>query len=213
MRLVLISDTHSLHDEVTLPEGDVLIHAGDFCGWGTPGELAHFCNWLRYQDFKHKLVIAGNHDRILQSDRTQAEWFLRQAGATYLEDSGVTIDGVSYYGSPWTPEFYNWAFMKKRGPEIDERWQLIPDDLDVLITHGPPAGILDLSTHERMGCEMLAQRVREKKPAIHVFGHNHTGYGFEADAGTAYYNVSQVNDMYDVVYKPVVIDVCVMTET
>lgn len=142
MKLVCISDTHSLHRRLqSIPDGDVLIHAGDCLGQGTLENIEDFNDWLGSLPHRHKIVIAGNHDWAFQETPELARQAL--TSAIYLEDSGVEIEGVRFWGSPWTPIFMNWAFMLGRGEPLYEKWQLIPDDTDVLITHGPPQGIGD----------------------------------------------------------------------
>jgi Calcineurin-like phosphoesterase len=143
MRLVVISDTHGLHDRIeSLPEGDVLVHAGDFMNSGSdPKDISSFNQWLRKHPFKHRVVCAGNHDRYFENMPGIARGPLTDA--VYLENNGITIDGISFWGSPYTPKFMNWAFMYPRGNRAKRYWDQIPFGLDVLITHGPPRGILD----------------------------------------------------------------------
>lgn len=143
MRLVVISDTHGLHNIIEgLPDGDVLVHAGDFMNAGyDPEEIRSFNRWLGEQSFEHRVVCAGNHDRYFEISPQRARSIL--TNAIYLENTDVKIAKVSFWGSPYTPEFLNWAFMYPRGSAAKRYWDLIPYDLDVLITHGPPFGILD----------------------------------------------------------------------
>ena len=138
---------------------------------------------------KHKLVVAGNHDFLFERDPATARALFTHA--TYLEDEAVEIDGVRFYGSPYTPEFFNWAFMLPRGEALRAKWSRIPNDVDVLVTHGPPNKVLDLTVHgDHAGCEALAERVAELKPKLHVFGHIHEGYGIRDDGPTRYMNAS-----------------------
>ncbi len=110
------------------------------------------------------------------------------------------------WGSPWQPRFGDWAFGLDRGPAIRERWDLIPDGLDVLITHGPPAHIGDrLLSGEHVGCEDLRQVVRQRRPRLHVFGHIHEGYGVVREGGITYVNASVCDAAYRAVNRPVVI--------
>jgi len=143
MRLVVISDTHSLHNSIAgLPEGDVLVHAGDFMNSGYDvQDILSFNRWLGDQPFKHCVVCAGNHDRYFEAASQQARTLL--TNAIYLENTGVSLDNITFWGLPYTPEFLSWAFMYPRGSSSQRYWDLIPDNLDVLITHGPPFGILD----------------------------------------------------------------------
>jgi hypothetical protein len=149
MRLVLISDTHGLHNTIkNMPEGDVLVHAGDFMNSGTNVlELISFNRWLGQQSFKHRVVCAGNHDKYFESDPGTARSLL--TNADYLENSEITIEGIRLWGSPYTPEFFDWAFMYPRGTAAIRYWDSIPEHLDVLITHGPPLGVLIRPLHMR----------------------------------------------------------------
>jgi predicted phosphohydrolase len=130
MRLVLISDTHQRHDQLTVPDGDVLVHAGDFSTRGGVEEVARFNAWLGTLKHKHKVVIAGNHDFLFEREPTLARSML--TNVTYLEDSGVTIEGLRFWGSPWQPRFFDWAFNLERGAPLTEKWNLIPTGVDVL---------------------------------------------------------------------------------
>jgi predicted phosphohydrolase len=198
MRLVVISDTHGLHDRIaSLPEGDVLVHAGDLMNSGFDLEtIASFNRWLRDQPFKHRVVCAGNHDRSFECMPEVARGFLTDA--IYLENDGATIDGVSFWASPYTPEFMNWAFMYPRGGAGRRYWDEIPPGLDVLITHGPPYGILDQTTQggEHLGCEELLNAVEAKKPKVHIFGHIHGGAGTFENATTRFVNAAYLNERY-----------------
>lgn len=130
MRIVFLSDTHGLHNRVEgPPDGEVLVHAGDFMNSGCdPEDIWSFNRWLGEQPFKHRIVCAGNHDRYFETAPQQARNLL--TNAIYLENSGVTIDNIRFWGSPYTPEFLDWAFMYPRGSGVPY-WDLIPYDLDV----------------------------------------------------------------------------------
>ncbi|MCL7421771.1 MAG: hypothetical protein M8364_12785 [Methylobacter sp.] len=127
--------------------------------------------------------------------------------AIYLEDSGIEIDGVKFWGSPWQPFFCNWAFNLPRGPKLAAVWAKIPEDIDVLITHTPPYGILDkIDDGESVGCEDLSEALKRVKPKIHVFGHIHESYGVLEQDGTIYVNASLNNGYYHLVNAPIVVD-------
>jgi predicted phosphodiesterase len=198
MRLVITSDTHGRHDLLPdLPDGDVFIHAGDFMNSGLyPEEILSFNRWLAKQPILRRVVCGGNHDRLFQNTPDFARQLL--TNATYLENTGVTIDGVSFWGSPYTPEFLNWAFMYRRGPQANDYWDQIPTELDVLITHGPPYGILDqtMSRGEHLGCAELLKAVEAKKPKVHIFGHIHGGAGTFENGGTRFINAAYLNERY-----------------
>lgn len=205
MRLVLISDTHRRHARLALPEGDVLIHAGDFSSSGGAAELADFDGWLARQPHRHKVVIAGNHDRLFERDPAAARALLQHA--TYLEDSGVTLEGLRLWGSPWQPRFMNWAFNLERGAPLRAKWAAIPDALDVLITHGPPHGVLDRTWDGRsVGCEELAPIVAQRRPRLHVFGHIHEAHGRVERDGTTYVNAAICDGHDRPTWPPVVVD-------
>ena len=209
LKFVLISDTHMQHTGLELPEGDILIHAGDFLGWGTLEELTEFCLWIDKQavKFQHVILVAGNHDRCLQNQPSKARRLLgRTPNLCYLEDSGIKLCGVEFWGSPWTTEYQYWAFMRRPGPHMDEVWAKVPKSTQVLVTHSPPFGILDRgfgNTH--VGCEMLTRRLGSRgnlRPRLHVFGHSHSFYGQEEHGRTLHCNASLVDNRNFLVNRP-----------
>jgi predicted phosphohydrolase len=168
--------------------------------------VADFDAWLAELPHEHKIVIAGNHDFCFEKKPEEAERAL--TGATYLLDSGTTACGIRFWGSPWQPWFYDWAFNLQRGPEIRAKWDLIPDGTQVLVTHGPPAGFGDLtSAGESAGCVDLLAALERVKPAAHVFGHIHEGYGQWEKEGMRLINASSCNLAYDPVNPPVVFEI------
>ena len=213
MKIVLISDTHGLHSKMAhpMPEGDVLIHAGDFTNVGSLPDVARFDQWMGSLDYKHKIVIAGNHERGW--DKTERSLSNNLLNAHYLEDSSINIDGVNFYGSPWTPTFgWDWAFNVDRGDAIRGKWDMIPDAglVDVLITHGPPKGIRDQSVppnSECVGCDDLFHQVMISQPKVHVFGHIHGGYGkTQFGEGTIFVNAAICDEDYRPVNAPIVVE-------
>ena len=208
MKIVAISDTHGMHDKVNVPDGDLLIHAGDFCSYGTRQDLEDFCLWLKVLPHKYKIVVAGNHDRIAQENFAFTNGVIDSAGAIYLEDDLAVINGIKIYGSPWTPIFMNWYFMSNRGADIAKKWAKIPFDTDVLVTHGPPYGIMDKVNHLSQGCEDLLCRIKELDLLAHVFGHIHEGYGHgQVSFSPMMVNASICNDKYKPINKPIVFEV------
>lgn len=209
MRLVCVSDTHSLHWQIpNIPDGDVLIHAGDSLGQGTLENIAELNEWLGTFPHRHKIVIAGNHDWAFQETPETAREAL--SNAIYLEDSGVEIDGLRFWGSPWTPTFMDWAFILDRGKPLYQTWKSIPDNTDVLITHGPPKGIGDLATLgfrcQNVGCIDLLRRIDQLKLKAHIFGHIHEGYGEYVRGETRLINASTCTARYAPTNPPIVLD-------
>lgn len=215
MKITFISDTHNKHKFVTndLPGGDLLIHAGDLSSMGYEHEIREFCKWYDSLDnYTIKIFIAGNHDWGFQNNVEKVKEILNfYENITYLQDNSTLLgeDMVSVYGSPWQPEFYNWAFnLERKGNELKEKWDNIPSNTDILITHGPAYGYVDrvIGRVENLGCELLTERIKELKPKIHVCGHIHTGYGYVFDDGTHYINASVLNESYVYYNKPLTIE-------
>lgn len=208
-RIVCLSDTHNLHEEISVPEGDVLIHAGDATTRGTIAEIASFNRWFARLPHRRKVFVAGNHDWLFETDNNLARSLI-DFSIHYLQDSLIEIENLKIYGSPWQPRFFNWAFNLDRGAEMAEKWRLIPNDIDVLITHGPPRGILDqvqrLDFVENTGCEELMKRVQTIKPKLHIFGHIHCGYGTAERFGTKFINASNCDESYIPSNLPIVFD-------
>jgi Icc-related predicted phosphoesterase len=203
MRIVCISDTHGFHDRLVIPEGDVLIHAGDFCGGRDDGAVKRFARWLEALPHRHKIVVAGDHDFLFESDPELARSLLPR-NVVYLQDSGVVLDGVQFWGSPWQPWFWSFAFNLPRGEALRRKWDLIPTSTDVLITHGPAKGICDrMKNGTNLGCEELAISLERVRPYLHVCGHVHDGYGIQGNS----INAAICSNDYDVVNKPIVADV------
>ncbi len=210
MRIVVISDTHGLHHRMPhLPDGDLLIHAGDCTNRGADHEVAEFLEWFGERPHPHKILIAGNHDFLFERNAARAE-ALVPPNVTYLKDNGVAVGGLNVWGSPWQPWFYDWAFNLERGEEIAAKWRLIPADTDILVTHGPPHGVLDQTVGrppQAVGCEALAARLAElPRVRLHVFGHIHEAYGRERRDGRDYVNASICDVRYRPVNRPVAVD-------
>ncbi|QTE22480.1 metallophosphatase domain-containing protein [Polaribacter cellanae] len=205
MKIVLISDTHGNHN-IRIPEGDVLIHAGDVSSRGRKTEIDAFIKWFQSQPHKHKIFIAGNHDFYFE-EATQNNIKINYPNLMYLNDSGCEIDGIKFWGSPIQPTFFNWAFNRNRGNEIKKHWDLIPNNTDILITHGPPHKILDLTKNEEYaGCEELKKKVLEIQPKLHVFGHIHEAYGKTTRNNTLFVNASLLDERYQNVNTPIEIE-------
>jgi len=208
MRIICISDTHGQlhHLPKRIPDGDVLVIAGDICAGGIDYELELFDGYLEKLPHRHKILVAGNHDwPLLEAVSPQCERLMESV--TYLQDSGTVIDGVKFWGSPWQPEFFSWAFNLPRGRRLAEIWAQIPADVDVLVTHTPPYGILDtLPDGVHVGCEDLRREFLRIKPRLHVFGHIHSGYGQMAEDGTIFVNAALCGEGHQLANGPIVIE-------
>lgn len=204
MRIVCISDTHAKHRQLAIPDGDVLVHAGDLTRRGEHSDVRDVDDWLGTLPHRHKVVIAGNHDFCFERTPSSRGWIRH---ATYLQDEAVEIEGVKFYGSPWQPRFFDWAFNLDRGLPLRRVWNKIPADVDVLITHGPPFGILDLTAGgEQVGCEELRAAVERLRPRLHIFGHIHEAAGTLERDGTTFVNACSCDLRYRASQTPIVID-------
>lgn len=189
LTIVAMADTHMYHADLQVPDGDVLVHAGDLTQRGSIDELQAVNAFLATLPHRYKIVVAGNHDRALEDDPDRARSVLD--AAIYLQDSGIEIEGVRFWGSPWQPEFHSWAFNLPRGQALADKWALIPEDTDVLVTHGPPIGIGDRVSHsDRAGCADLLYRVLTVRPRLHLFGHIHADRGRWDLGGISFANVT-----------------------
>jgi Icc-related predicted phosphoesterase len=208
-KIVCLSDTHNYNEQIFVPDGDILIHAGDATMQGSAPEIVLFNRWFRNLPHAHKIFVAGNHDWLFETSRNFARTLL-DSSIHYLQDSSVEIENLKIYGSPYQPRFFDWAFNLMRGAELAEKWKLIPDETDVLITHGPPFGILDEVPRqyfiENTGCEELRKRVETIKPKLHIFGHIHCGYGTTEKFGVKFANASNCDESYEPTNAPLVID-------
>jgi len=232
VRLVCLSDTHTKHRDIEVPDGDILIHTGDFTERGPLDEVKDFNDWMATLPHRHKIVVAGNHEMALvplrdRPDRIQA----LLDSCTYLQDSTVTIEGIEFYGSPWTARnkfvlatgLTRWIFGKvghmglsfglsSKGEELRSKWEAIPASTDILLTHMPPQGVLDVFMGDHMGCPHLAKAVRERvRPVLHIFGHNHDCHGIEqqSDPAITYVNGANMLPQYR---EPIVLDYNVTTK-
>ena len=244
MRITHISDTHNKHKQLNgkLPGGDLLIHSGDITSIGRKHEIEGFIDWFNGIDnYTHKIFIAGNHDltfdtevlfrdKSVHFDRKQyfeppvdgkPEWLIHllQTGLKpntfYLENNFVMLDDIKIWGSPISPSFgYGWGFNKDRGHDINEVWNQIPIDADIVITHTPIYGYNDKTqnTYTNVGCEDLYHRLNEVKPHLHFAGHIHEAYGYgiipyKDEWGDIYtFNGCSCNLRYDIDNKPITFD-------
>jgi Icc-related predicted phosphoesterase len=208
-KIVCLSDTHNCNAEIKVPDGDILIHAGDATIRGTVPEIESFNKWFANLPHRFKIFVAGNHDWLFETNNSYARKMLDDS-IIYLQDSFTEIEGLKIYGSPWQPRFFDWAFNLMRGAELAEKWKLIPLDTDILITHGPPHGILDEVPRkywiENTGCEELRKKVEEIRPKAHIFGHIHCGYGQTEQFGVKFINASNCDESYEPTQPPIVFE-------
>ena len=208
MKLALLSDTHMRHRSIAVPEVDVVVHAGDFSRRGTRDEALAFLRWFSALPAGAKVLTAGNHEYWAEADPAGMRALARAHGVTYLEGEAADVAGLRVWGSPITPTFGRMAFNRPRGAPIRAHWEAIPAGLDLLVTHGPPRGAGDRTFFGmRVGCADLLDVVRERRPAVHVFGHIHEGAGEArvAGVGTRFLNVAS-SRLLGGTRPPVVID-------
>lgn len=221
MRIVCISDTHGQHENMRfpIPKGNILIHAGDCTNVGTQDNVREFVEWFQnINGFDSKIFCSGNHDWAFERKPAWLRNYindenLSQSDVVYLEDSEFIIEDpefsrpIKFWGSPWQPEFCNWAFNVPR-ENLHKYWELIPGDTDVLITHSPSYGSLDKVEFRNpsLGCESLRDHILKIKPKIHICGHIHGGRGVVEKDGVLYINASIATERYEMINKPIVID-------
>lgn len=215
IHITALSDSHSSTHEVVIPEiptdmTTVLIHAGDFSYMGKPGEIQDFISWLNEQPHEHKLWIPGNHELSLEDFPYNIEVIENETGSTCIHNKEHIINGVKFFGSAMTPTFFNWAFMHNAS-QAERYWENAPE-VDAVICHGPPRGILDSITPdfpmERLGCKSFKNYLKRTKPTLALWGHIH-GSGMrkeivEWDTGdkTTCMNVAVMDEEYDIVNRP-----------
>lgn len=219
MKIVAVSDLHGKQNKIgTVPECDVLISAGDYSFRGEKHMVRDYHAWLNKQPAKHIISVNGNHETFTDVCKRIPEEYTALTFAEakeiaekecprvhFIGDHGtVVIDGVKFHGSAITPWFHEWAWNVQRGMEIAAEWAKIPDDVDVLITHGPVYGILDavyyfdgVTIKERVGCQDLYKRMLELKNCnLHICGHIHGAHGYKYFNETHFYNVSICDEQY-----------------
>ncbi len=203
MKVVCISDTHGQHRSLDLPDGDMLIHAGDLTVRGTPAQINDCFSWFADLPYKYKIMVAGNHDFGLEQKNPD---IVIPPGIIYLENDSIIIESFKIWGSPVCTPYYDWAFMWDL-PRRQELYKTIPEGTDIIINHGPAFGILDwTSRRTNAGCEALKQRIDEIKPKLFIFGHIHEDYGTKQIDETLYVNAAILNKQYEVAHKPVIVE-------
>ena len=216
---VFVSDTHTKHFEIDEklksiyeehPDSTV-IHCGDISYRGYPWEVEDFVSWFSGLPFKNKVMISGNHDFLFENQSSLAKEILEKLGSDihYLQDSGIEIDGIKIWGSPVTPRFHDWAF--NRDEDIQDHWDLIPNDTNILITHGPVKGILDTTIRGGLsvGCPLLRDKIFSdlKDLKIHACGHIHEAYGLANVGDITFINASNATFRYDMENDPIVVKI------
>lgn len=219
LRIGFISDTHTqlskIKKELIGLDLDLLVHCGDLT---YNGQMTEVTNELRClgsigKRVRHGVIlIAGNHDWMAETDPELFKMLCEENELNWLQDQDLTVAGLRFYGSAWTPEFNNWAFNVKRGKNIAEKWSRIPADLDVLVTHGPPHMILDIAGGDEpmdrhVGCKDLLNAISKAKPRYHSFGHVHHSYGEKILEGTHFINASICDEQYRPTREPIVLEI------
>lgn len=217
MKILAFSDTHNKHNDIRFNEWieeylkettiDVIICCGDFST--SQKSFEGFVSWYAKLPIKNKIMIAGNHDEVLENKNSRDGNILlmKEEGLIYLEDTSIIIDDVKFYGTPWTPMFMNWHFMGSEN-QLKKKFEKIDEDINVLISHTPPYGILDVVKYNNVpfhhaGSTPLAEKIGRKLKdlKLHVFGHIHEDYGIIKKDGITFANVSTLNKKYEVANK------------
>jgi len=242
MKVLVLSDTHSQmrniwgswsdEDKRSSLDCDLIVHAGDLTLRGSKDEVESELKSLNDIFDQEKVIISGNHDFFLDTDwksytsigkkrhgnnrfgtLEEISELMDKLNINYLNDSFIEIKGLKIWGSPVTPWFNDWAFNRERGKDIIAHWNKIPEELDILITHGPPKGILDLVKYPmigespNVGCGDLLYSVFSKMPKYHIFGHIHEGRGIMESNGITFINASCIDESHNPINKPIIINI------
>ena len=200
MKLTIISDTHGQHEALGHLSGDVLIHCGDFENIFQQDKdiIEKLDDWFGRQNFDRILCVGGNHDHVLEQRQHGTPF----KNAEFLHDRSYEFGGLKFHGSSWVPQLHNHAFYGKPSA-LKNAWANIPDDTDVLITHTPAAGILDVSSRgHQLGCKYLATRICDMNLKLHCFGHVHNAAGSKHVGETLFVNATSVNSNFEIAYQP-----------
>jgi len=210
---VCLSDTHSKHSGLIVPDGDILLHSGDFSMMGYDHEVRAFLIWYERQPHAFKVLTCGNHEVGVEANHPLFRAMLKEYAPSviYLNDSGAEVMGLNVWASAVTPKFgYGWSWNRDRGPDIMRHWDMIPSDTQVLVTHGPPHGIVDrLERGEHVGCERLRYTIDERLDdlLLSTHGHLHSAYGVERIGPKTFVNASVVNERYELTNAPIVVEI------
>jgi Icc-related predicted phosphoesterase len=211
--ITIISDTHSKHNKIKIPQCDILIHCGDISSMGREHEVRDFLKWFSKQPAEYKIFIAGNHDFMFENNGLFAR-SLVPSDIIYLEDTFIEVLGLKIYGTPVNPMFFNWAFNRTE-ENLKKHWEAIPENIDILITHCPPFGIMDAVNNRynnyintNTGSPSLNFEIFNRiKPKINCFGHIHQQNGVQIINNIKFINASVLDDNYDLVYDPITIEI------
>lgn len=221
MRILCLSDTHGMHHQINVPQDcDLLLFSGDMSNLGKPQEIHAFARWLHELPYKKEQIvcIAGNHDWLFEKEPGYAMMILEDV-CHYLQDEYLYLGDHLIYGSPWQPAFCSWAFNLERGGEdLRRRWAMIPDDTTILLTHGPPHGILDqtpphvvqgeVREGESVGCKLLRDRISSLESLkLHVFGHIHSSPGSTNVDSLLCVNASVLSEDMETFRSPIVVEI------
>jgi Icc-related predicted phosphoesterase len=216
MKIVAMSDVHNRYQKIIIPTCDLLISCGDYSSMGRLHEVKNFHKWIDKQPATHIISCQGNHElQVEKNFQISKQVALEECPrAHFLDEGPLEIEGVKIWCSAITPFFCNWAWNRFRGPYIKEHWDRIPEDIDILVTHGPPYGILDTvyntdgTPKEHVGCQDLYSRIWYlKKIKLHFFGHIHNEYGHKELNGVKFYNASICDETYNPVNLPTVVEI------
>jgi Icc-related predicted phosphoesterase len=219
MKIVAISDTHCKWNKLVIPECDILISAGDYSFLGEPHVVKNFHKWLNKQPAKHKISVQGNHEKQVESNFAFSKQIAEEAclGVHFIDEGLVEVEGLKIWCTAITPFFRNWAWNRYSGEDIQKHWDRIPEGIDILVSHGPPFGILDGVERfngkmcefeiEHCGCPQLLNKVLEIKPRYHIYGHIHEGHGTCSRDGITFVNASICDGQYRPVHDITIVEI------
>lgn len=206
MKIIAISDTHTRHREIMIPDCDILIHAGDYTSNGRIEETSSFLTWFAAQPAEFKVFISGNHDSLSFNNSSLFKALVKEhANLFYLEDSGIEIKGLKIWGTPWTPTFGMWSYMvDPYSPRMQKYRDMIPEDLDILVSHGPPHSVCSTTQDgKEAGCIQLKFAIEKVQPKHVICGHIHEAHGTGVIGGSKVHNVASLDARYTYTHKPV----------
>lgn len=205
LKITAISDTHTKHSDIKIEPCDILVHAGDYSYQGRIQEVTSFLQWFSKQSATHKIFINGNHEVGPYESPALFKTILSSySNVIYLNEELVEVEGLKIYGYPITSTFFDWSYMRDRGsPEMLAGLAKIPTGVDIILSHGPAAGILDIVPDgSHAGCEDLLKELDRIRPKVMICGHLHSNNGFKEVNNILHVNASILNDQYQHVYNP-----------